>query len=99
MAAAGFHSRYLSGPLPYVQRHITVNKMCWVRRKIKHFLPSFPKTKKVLILFIMVNNRLKSFNEINKVLLLCFVRPGCRSSIVRTINTCRYYIILCGSEK
>ena len=27
-AAAGFLSRYLSGPLPYVGRHITVNKMC-----------------------------------------------------------------------
>ena len=31
-AAAGFLSHYLSGPLPYVWRHITVNKMCWVRR-------------------------------------------------------------------
>ena len=28
VAAAGFLSRYLSGPLPYVRRHITVNKMC-----------------------------------------------------------------------
>ena len=26
--AAGFLSQYLSGPLPYVRRHITVNKMC-----------------------------------------------------------------------
>ena len=26
--AAGFLSSYLSGPLPYVRRHITVNKMC-----------------------------------------------------------------------
>ena len=25
-------SRYLSGSVPYVRRHITVNKMCWVRR-------------------------------------------------------------------
>ena len=24
----GFLSRYLSGPLPYAWRHITVNKMC-----------------------------------------------------------------------
>ena len=32
VAEAGFLSRYLSGPLPYVWRHITVNKMCWVRR-------------------------------------------------------------------
>ena len=32
VAAAGFLTRYLSGPLPYVWRHITVNKMCWVRR-------------------------------------------------------------------
>ena len=31
----------LSGPLPYVWRHITLNKMCWVRRWIKHFLPAF----------------------------------------------------------
>ena len=26
--AAGFLSRYLDGPLPYVCRYITVNKMC-----------------------------------------------------------------------
>ena len=26
--AAGFLSRDLNGPLPYVRRHITVNKMC-----------------------------------------------------------------------
>ena len=26
--AAGFISQYLNSPLPYVQRHITVNKMC-----------------------------------------------------------------------
>ena len=26
--AAGFPSRYLSGPLPYFCRHKTVNKMC-----------------------------------------------------------------------
>ena len=32
VAAAGFLTHYLSGPLPYVQYHITVNKMCWVRR-------------------------------------------------------------------
>ena len=30
VAAAGFLSRYLSGLLPYVLRHI--NKMYWVRR-------------------------------------------------------------------
>ena len=28
VAAACFLSRYLNGPLPYVQCHITVNKMC-----------------------------------------------------------------------
>ena len=28
VAAIGFLSRYLSGPLPYVRRHITVSKMC-----------------------------------------------------------------------
>ena len=32
VAAAGFLSRYLNGPLPYVRRYITVNKMYWVRR-------------------------------------------------------------------
>ena len=32
MAAAGFLSRYLNGSLLYVRRHITVNKMCLVRR-------------------------------------------------------------------
>ena len=28
VVAAGFFSYYLSGPLLYVRRHITVNKMC-----------------------------------------------------------------------
>ena len=28
VAAASFLSGYLSGPLPYIRRHITVNKMC-----------------------------------------------------------------------
>ena len=28
VAAEGFMSRYLSSPLPYVLRHITVNKLC-----------------------------------------------------------------------
>ena len=28
VVAAGFLSHYLNDPLPYVQRHITVNKMC-----------------------------------------------------------------------
>ena len=28
VAAAGFFSHYLSGPLPYVRRHITIDKMC-----------------------------------------------------------------------
>ena len=28
VAVVGFLSPYLSGPLPYVRRHITVNKMC-----------------------------------------------------------------------
>ena len=40
VVAAGFLSHYLSCFLPYVRRHITVNKMCWVCRYIKHFLPS-----------------------------------------------------------
>ena len=31
VVAAGFLSRYLSGPLPYTWHHITVNKMCWMR--------------------------------------------------------------------
>ena len=28
VVAVGFLSHYLNGPLPYVQHHITVNKMC-----------------------------------------------------------------------
>ena len=32
VAAADFLSHYLNGPLPYVWCHITVTKMCWVRR-------------------------------------------------------------------
>ena len=41
MVEVSFLSRYLSGPLPYVCNHITVNKMYSVHHKIKHFLPSF----------------------------------------------------------
>ena len=37
ITAAGFLSRYLNGSLPYVRHHITVNKMCWVHRLLKHF--------------------------------------------------------------
>ena len=40
VAAAGFLSHYLCGPLPYVRRHITVNKMCQVSlNKNISFLP------------------------------------------------------------
>ena len=36
-------SHYLSGPLPYVRRHITVNKMCWSASLNKTFpFFSFP---------------------------------------------------------
>ena len=28
VAAAGFLSRNWNGPLPYVRRHVTINKMC-----------------------------------------------------------------------
>ena len=34
MASAGYLTRYLSGPLPYVRHYIIVNKMCLVRRQI-----------------------------------------------------------------
>ena len=34
MAVAGFLTRYMSGSLPYVRRHITVNKKC-VKRVVK----------------------------------------------------------------
>ena len=64
VAAAGFLSRYLSGPLPYVRRRITVNKMCWVRRKIKHFL-SFPNSR--LFIFITVFNA-----QVNTSILLLY---------------------------
>ena len=32
VAVVGFLFHYVNGPLPYVRRHITVNKMCRVRR-------------------------------------------------------------------
>ena len=54
MVAAGFLSHYLSGPLPYVQRHITLNKMCWVRRYIGLYIYLF------IYLFISVLNVMKS---------------------------------------
>ena len=42
MEAAGFLSRSLSGPLPYVRRHITVNKNVLSASLNKTFLPSIP---------------------------------------------------------
>ena len=41
MAVVGFFSHYLGGSLLHVRRHITVTKICGVRRKIKHLFPSF----------------------------------------------------------
>ena len=41
------------GPLPYVRRHITVNKMCWVRRYIKHFSLSLSIQYSVMSLLFM----------------------------------------------
>ena len=41
MAVVGFFSHYVGGSLLHVRRHITVNKICGVRRKIKHLFPSF----------------------------------------------------------
>ena len=38
MAAAGFLSRYLNGPLPYVRRHITVNVL---NASLNKTFPSF----------------------------------------------------------
>ena len=38
MAAAGLLSCYLNGPIPYVRRHITVNKMC---ASLNKAFPSF----------------------------------------------------------
>ena len=45
MVAAGFLSRYLRGPLPYVRHHITVNKnvLSVLLNKIKYFLPYYRK--------------------------------------------------------
>ena len=41
-----FH-RYLSGPLPYVRRHVTVNKMSWVKWSIFVF-PVFTSIAKCI---------------------------------------------------
>ena len=38
LAATGFFSRYLTGPLSYIRRHITISKC--VECVVKHFLPS-----------------------------------------------------------
>ena len=37
MAAAGFPSRYLNGPLPYVRRHIIINKMMSLNKTFPSF--------------------------------------------------------------
>ena len=42
MAAAGFFSGYLNGPLPYVSRHITVNENVLSASLNKAF-PSFSR--------------------------------------------------------
>ena len=40
VAAAGFLSRYMNGPLPYVRHQIIVNKMCVLSSFLPSFLPS-----------------------------------------------------------
>ena len=43
VAAAGFLSHYLNGPLPYVRRHITVNKNV-LSASLNNTFPSFPSS-------------------------------------------------------
>ena len=64
VAAAGFFSHYLSGTLPYVRRHITVNKMQWRRKMPKSggahrhviYLPSVKNQYKRAVFGYMVIN-------------------------------------------
>ena len=51
MAAAGFLSHYLSGPLPYVRRHITVKENALsasLNKTFLSFLPSFLPSNRTL---------------------------------------------------
>ena len=54
MSAAGFLSRYLSGTLPYVWHHITVNKICWYSITINIAFPSFLNAAAVVILILLL---------------------------------------------
>ena len=45
MAAAGFLSHYLSGSLPYVRHHITINKKNVLGASLNKTFPSFLQNK------------------------------------------------------
>ena len=51
VAAAGFLSHYLSGPLPYVRCHITVNKK-----------PSFLLTTKLYLVPLIEENKVVNYS-------------------------------------
>ena len=49
-------SCYLSGPLPYVQCHITVNKMCCASF-LSSFLPSFKNTFRLILVSMHITGK------------------------------------------
>ena len=55
MAAAGFLSRYLSGPVPYVRRHIAVNNVLSASLN-KTLLPPFYYLSLEKCFFLLVVN-------------------------------------------
>ena len=57
MAAAGFLSHYLGGPLPYMQHHITVNKIV-LSASLKKIFPS------CFVMFqLKIHNLLRTFEN------------------------------------
>ena len=73
MAAAGFLSRYMSGPVPYVSRHITVKKNV-LSASVNNFFSSF----QWLMMTTINNNQYYRFGTVVR----------CRQHIPLGVFTC-----------
>ena len=93
MAAAGFPSCYLSGPLPYVQSHITENKMSI----IKYSISFLPNTEQFVMEYYLSENN-ASVNQLYYIILYLLYYTSLRKegSVLfnDTLNT--FYLRLYG---
>ena len=72
MAAAGFLSHYLSGPLPYVRRHITVLSAS-LNKTFDSFLPSFNTTSVLLFSTCVLSGQTYHLFTFHRLLFYCFI--------------------------